>query len=99
MTTDGPRDGESFDSQRDETRLNKQARRVFSIMSDHGWHTLAELEDRTGDTSASISARIRDLRKPRFGAYTVERRYVAQGVWEYRMLDTYQSLKQALLSS
>ena len=79
-------DGATYESGRDRGRLFAQLQRVKALMSDHGWHTLGELERRTGDPQASVSARIRDLRKPRFGGHVIERRYVADGLHEYRLI-------------
>jgi hypothetical protein len=78
-------DGETFEPARDADRLNAQLGRVLATMRDHDWHTLAELAARTTDPEASISARIRDLRKPKFGGYVVQRRYVEAGLWAYRI--------------
>lgn len=85
-TLDGDRDGGTYDRDRDRTRLNRQARAVFRVIADREWHTLAEISERTGEPEASVSARLRDLRKRRFGSHIVERRYVANGLWEYRWL-------------
>ncbi len=46
---------------------------------------MAQIEAATGYPQASISARLRDLRKPRNGGYTVERSHVHRGVWAYRV--------------
>lgn len=54
-------------------------------MKDGSWHTLPEIAAGTGDPEASISARLRDLRKPRFGSYVVDRRRRSQGLFEYRL--------------
>lgn len=83
---EGPRGGETFDPARDESRLNRQARDVFRIVADEEWHTLAELAERTGHPEASVSARLRDLRKVRFGAHIVERMYLGDGLHAYRCL-------------
>lgn len=91
MTTlDGPRDGDTFDSSQDESRLNIQMRRTWAVLSDHQWHTSAELEERVGDSWASVGARLRDLRKPKFGGHSIEKRRIpgANGLWEYRLLPT-----------
>lgn len=54
--------------------------RVASLLATGGWWTLAELAAELDATwghrasDASISARLRDLRKPEHGAWTVERR-------------------------
>ncbi|UJQ86574.1 exonuclease [Mycobacterium phage PenguinLover67] len=84
---DGPRDGRTFRSEIDEPRLNAQARRVFAEMADGAWHTLPELAELTGDPEASISARIRDFRKERFGAMTVIRERIkgGHGLHRYRI--------------
>jgi hypothetical protein len=38
-------------------------------------------------SEAGISARIRDLRKPKYGSHTIERRATAQkGVFAYRLV-------------
>jgi uncharacterized protein (DUF2132 family) len=52
----------------------------------HGrWATLSQIAINTGDPEASISSRLRDLRKAKFGGYKIERRYVQRGLWEYRL--------------
>lgn len=80
-------DGETYSRELDGARLNAQTQRVYDRLIDCQWHTLRELSSLTGDPEASVSARIRDLRKKRFGAYTVERRRTGgkSGVWEYRL--------------
>jgi hypothetical protein len=35
---------------------------------------------------SSVSARLRDLRKPRFGGYQVERKYVFKGCFAYQLI-------------
>lgn len=77
-------DGETYDDERDRERLATMLARVQAVMADGRWHTLAELADRTAGSEAACSARLRDLRKPKFGGHTVHRRYVSQGLWEYR---------------
>ena len=74
----------------DEKRLGKQFERIKEVMlkaSDiNYWMTLRELSFLTKFGEASISARIRDLRKEQFGGYTVERRRrgdPTKGIWEY----------------
>lgn len=83
----GMRDGETFDADRDEVRLNWQAQRVFACVKDGRWWTLHDLAARTGCPEASVSARLRDLRKWKFGGMTVERRNQGGGLWEYRVTD------------
>lgn len=78
----GQRDGETFDVARDGKRLNAQAADVFRLMQDGKWRTLADIADATGHPEASVSARLRDLRKV---GYTVDREYVSRGLWRYRV--------------
>ena len=83
---DGPRDGETFDEGSDGIRLNAQMRRVAEVMGDSQWRTLREISEVIGDPEASVSARLRDFRKPRFGALVVlRRRRDGAGLWEYRL--------------
>jgi hypothetical protein len=78
--------GSTSDHERDGERLAVQLNRVRAVMADGGWHTLAELSERAAGSEAAVSARLRDLRKPRFGGHTVERRYVERGLWQYRLV-------------
>lgn len=83
-------DGRTYDAARDGKRLNTQLEAVRRVLSDGRWRTIAEIRrELTGwgiDASeASISARIRDLRKAKFGAYQVGRRYIEDGLWAYCM--------------
>ena len=79
----GSRSGETFDRARDGKRLNAQAADVFRLMQDSNWRTLAEIAAATDHPEASVSARLRDLRKV---GYQVQRDYVSKGLWRYRVL-------------
>ena len=79
----GPRDGETFDRDRDGARLAAQEQRVFNIMRDGAWLGLREIAAMTGDPEASVSARLRGLRHE---GHTIERKYISRGLWHYRML-------------
>jgi hypothetical protein len=78
-------DGETYEPERDRERLGAQLLAVRYLMLDHEWHTLADLARYAGGSEASVSARLRDLRKRRFGGYVIEREYVSRGLWRYRM--------------
>jgi hypothetical protein len=81
-------DGSTYEPEHDRARLTGQALRVFELMLDGEWRTLAEIEEITGDPQASISARLRDFRKPRFGSYHVARRRRGnphRGLFEYQL--------------
>lgn len=72
----------------DRARLGAQARRVIALMVDAQWRTLSEISSSTGDPEASISARLRDLRRADHGGYTVEsqvRDPAHPGLIEYRV--------------
>jgi len=83
----GP-DGEIV-SLADHRRLTRQLDVVRAFMVNSGqWHTLAEIERSTGFPQASISARLRDLRKEKFGGFNVERKRLKEngGTWAYRVV-------------
>ena len=61
-------DGDEYDHERDSKRLSHQLDTEKNFMSDGQWHTLAEISAATGAPEFSVSARLRDLRKPRFGS-------------------------------
>jgi len=82
-------DGATYERAHDKARLTGQCLRVFTAMSDGRWRTLAEIEAATGDPQASISARLRDLRKEKFGGYEVQRRARGErenGLFEYQLI-------------
>lgn len=78
------RDGATYSHERDGVRLAAQHKRVLEALRNGAWWTLSHLSKATGDPEASVSARLRDLRKDRFGKYDIERRYVCRGLHEYR---------------
>jgi hypothetical protein len=80
-----PRDGATYDHARDGRRLAAQHHRVLALMRDGAWRSLSQIAAATKDPEASVSARLRDLRKPEFGSYLIERRYVRRGLHEYRL--------------
>lgn len=81
-------DGATFDAALDGDRLRRQLGRVFELMRDGAWRSLPEIAAATGDGEASVSARIRDLRKRKFGSHDVQRRRRADrpAVFEYRLV-------------
>ena len=81
-------DGPNYDPKHDKARLTGQIYRIFELMSDGQWRTLSEIEAETGDPAASVSAQLRHLRKPRFGAHLVDKRRrgdPGNGLWEYAL--------------
>lgn len=87
-------DGVTYNVHFDYSRLRGQLAAVYDIMRDGQWRTIAEIAVRvmrsTGHwpSEASISARLRDLRKQRYGCHNVERRRrgePTEGLYEYRL--------------
>lgn len=70
----------------DERRLSTFLQRVVDLMSDGNWRTLRTISDTVGCPEAGASARLRDLRRPEHGGHEVQRRRVAGGLYEYRVL-------------
>lgn len=82
----GHRDGATYRPRFDYDRLNAQQKDVFDVVRDGGWRTLADIARLAGHPEASVSAQLRDFRKEKFGRLDVERRHVARGLYEYRVL-------------
>lgn len=81
-------DGETYEPEKDKERLSGQIQRVWRAILPGAWMTLDEIARITGDQHQSISARLRDLRKDRFGGWTIERRRRGDpkaGLFEYKL--------------
>jgi hypothetical protein len=78
-------DGRTYSPERDYDRLNGQLKRVFDFMRSGEWHTIPQIAEAAGGSPQAVSARLRDLRKAKYGHHTVERRYLSDGVFEYRL--------------
>lgn len=86
METNFNFDGNTYDRRLDQKRLSTQFLTVRDLMLDGQWRTLQEISNVTGYPITSISARLRDLRKTRFGLYSVERgRLGDAGTYIYRV--------------
>ncbi len=95
-------DGVTYEPAFDSSRLRGEMARVYWVMTkcptftNGGWFTLGEIAtaiyyrfEHKVDSEAGISARIRDLRKAKFGSHTVNRRRrgeASRGIWEYQLL-------------
>lgn len=92
-------DGETYQPAEDHVRLSRQVDRVLAYMlakardavetgcESVGWRTLPDVSRALGIPEASVSARLRDLRKSRFGGWTVERTRLAEpGLFAYRIV-------------
>jgi hypothetical protein len=83
-------DGRTYDAARDGKRLVSQLDAVCQVMKDGRWRTVAEIHHELTKwgiqaTETSISSRIRDLRKAKFGAYEISARCIERGLWAFRM--------------
>lgn len=77
-------DGATYEPAHDCDRLSGQLLAVFQATADHRWHTLAHLARVADASEASVSARLRDLRKDRFGSHVIERKRVDGGLYVYK---------------
>ena len=93
-------DGETYEPNKDHIRLTGQLLRVYQAMHDQEWHTLSQLSMRAEGSEASVSARLRDLRKEKFGDFVVQRKRSekSRGLWYYRLvLPKHEPEQQSLL--
>lgn len=85
--TDAPHfDGQTYDPKADHQRLFAQLLRVKAVLADGEWHSLDAVAARARCPQQSASARMRDLRKTKFGAHIIEKRCIGRGLWLYRMV-------------
>lgn len=74
----------------DEKRLGTALHKVWKVMRDGGWYTLAELARRAKCSEAGAAARTRDFRKEKFAAVYpnggVDKRSIGNGLYEYRLV-------------
>ena len=93
-------DGVTISFEHDQKRLTGQLKAVYEVISHRGslrrWYTLAEIRmwvransyPTINASEASVSARLRDLRKEKFGGHTVNKRRRGdpkRGLWEYQL--------------
>ena len=81
-----PFDGKTYDPALDSARLGSSLSRLrgFLLRSPNMWHSMGQLMRATGnDDWASVSARLRDLRKTKFGGFDIRAQRVTNGVWQY----------------
>lgn len=80
-------DGATYSRELDAKRLMGQLGRVYEIMAGGRWRTLREIAQIAQGSEAGVSARLRDLRKNKFGGHTVLRKRIEGGLWMYRLED------------
>jgi hypothetical protein len=71
-------------------KLQRHLRPLKSVLGKGRWLTLVEIDSLLQEKGVcietqSISARLRDLRKVEHGGHNVERRYLANGIYQYRL--------------
>ncbi len=88
-------DGVTYEPKFDATRLRGEMARVYNVMKHGYWRSICEIRGEIHDrfhkldSETGISARLRDLRKAKFGSHTVNRRRrgeASRGIWEYQLL-------------
>lgn len=80
--------GDTYQHEFDFNRLSGQLKVIKDLMSDGVWRTLSEIASVTGYHEASISAQLRNLRKERFGGFSVSKQprgNRALGLYEYKL--------------
>lgn len=78
-------DGATYEPEHDQARLTGHLKAVYEYLASHDWVTIAELAQAVGCSEAGASARIRDLRKPKFGHHQIDRKRVEGGLYMYRV--------------
>lgn len=87
-----PFDGRTYDAKLDGPRLRFQLERVreYMLAIFPTWKSLAEISaelaklyPNTRFPEGSVSARLRDLKKEKFGRYIVNKKRRTTGQWEY----------------
>ncbi|HUX00919.1 MAG TPA: hypothetical protein VMY35_08055 [Phycisphaerae bacterium] len=78
--------GATYEPDRDYAALAAQYQRVFRLMQDGQWRTLREIGELAGYEPQSVSARLRDFRKEKFGGHQVLRQLRSRRLWEYRLV-------------
>jgi hypothetical protein len=68
----------------DQVRLAGHLLKVLDLMADGRERTLAQVAAAVGCSEAAAGSRLRDLRKQKFGAFTVPKRRVGN-LWLYKV--------------
>jgi hypothetical protein len=86
-------DGQTYDPLTDYARLSTQLRDVWDCLTHDPdrWWSISDLtatinaHRKRHHTEAAVSARLRDLRKPKFGRYVMQRKPAGNGLFYYRL--------------
>ena len=68
-------------------RMDTQRSRLEWILTNHPgkWWTLRELGHMAVASETGISARLRDMRKDKYGGYDIQAENTGKGLWRYRI--------------
>ena len=93
---EGAFDGYTYDPNEAYNRLTSQLARIRWHMTHPTgkWWTLKELSRVSNGSEASASARVRDLKKKRYGGFPIQSRRIVGGLWYYRVMQTEEQLNQ-----
>lgn len=78
--------GDTYNPEKDGQRLATQLYQVKKLMADGQWRSLFDISHAVNAPESSVSARLRDLRKTKFGGHTVERKRIHGGTYLYRVI-------------
>ena len=78
-------DGITYSEVLDGPRLTSQLFRTKKLMADGKWRSLPAIAKVVGGSESAISARLRDLRKARWGGFNVECVRLTGGTFMYRI--------------
>jgi len=78
-------DGVDYQPKRDRKRLTGQIQRIYDLIKDGQYRTLDQIAYDAECPHASASAQLRNLRKPRFGGYVIDRKHMGNGLYTYRL--------------
>lgn len=81
--------GSDYEPKHDKARLTSQIKVIFDLMKDAKFRTLGEISELTGYGESSISAQLRNLRKPQNGGHTVNKMVIGSreiGLYSYQLI-------------
>lgn len=88
MSTFGP----AYDKKRDVARTSAQMERIRKYMlASKDWQTLDQISAglvmlyEAHFPAASVSAQLRHLKRPEHGGYILDKRYIGNGLWAYKL--------------
>jgi hypothetical protein len=76
-------------TEKDELRLKSQYERIFNLMKDMVWRTLAEIAEATGSPEGSVMRQLNYMADPRFGGHEKDKVRPGpegSGLWYYRII-------------